>query len=56
MVNDDGHIADAFEADESEEICLYESNGNPTERVCLFVSEIGTIWRTDVVLSVGYHF
>ena len=56
MVNYDGHIADGFEADESEEICLNESNGNSTELVCTFVPELGTIWRTDVMLGVGYHF
>ena len=56
MVNYDGHIADGFEADEIESICNDQQNGNATERVCTLVPEFGTIWRTDIMLGVGYHF
>ncbi|MGB0645745.1 MAG: hypothetical protein ACPGQS_01160 [Bradymonadia bacterium] len=56
MINYDGHIADGFEADETGEICRDQPNGNSTEVVCTFVPELGTIWRTDVILGLGYHF
>ena len=56
MVNYDGHIASGFDNDETTSICNDQENGNTTERVCTFVPELGTIWRTDVMLGVGYHF
>ena len=56
MVNYDGHIAGGFEKDERASICSDQQNGDMTERVCTFVPELGTIWRTDIMLGAGYHF
>ena len=56
MVNYDGQIADGFEGDEVNSLCQdYEDSGT-TERVCLVDHELGTVWRTDVMLGLGYHF
>ena len=56
MVNYDGQIADGFESDERTSICNDQQDGNDTLRICTFVPEFGTIWRTDVMLGIGYHF
>ena len=57
MVNYDGHIAGGFEKDERASICSDQQKRRyDRARVCTFVPELGTIWRTDVMLGAGYHF
>ena len=56
IVNYDGQIADGLKGDEHDSICYDVDEGNETIRICQLDPQLGVVWRTDVMIGVGYHF
>ena len=56
MVNYDSKIADGLKGDEIDTFCSEYDEGGETIRSCVFDPEFGTVWRTDVMLGLGYYF
>ena len=57
MINYDGQIADGLKGDQVDSICSdYEDGDGKTVRACSFYPELGSVWRTDIMVGIGYNF